>query len=84
MDRHPVEAMLKEAEVQDRIPSSVKEANANRRLHSLLAYRLRREGHKVAGDLTIEDAIRCFGAKRYMKYAEWKMVEAGPAALENV
>ena len=84
MDRHPVERVIYDRKVIDRVPEQVKTASVNRRLHELLAHRLRGEGFKIAGDLNVSDAIRCFGAKRYIKTAEWKMVEAGLAALGKV
>ena len=76
--------LLKTAEVQGRLPDSVKEAHAHRDLNSLVVHRMRGEGIKVAGDLVMTDILKALGTKIYTKNAEWRMVRLGLDALENL
>jgi len=84
MDNALLDKLLKTAEVQNRLPESVKVAHTRGQLHLLVAQRMRDEGEKVAGELEMADVIRTLGKKIYTKNAEWRMVRLGLAAMENL
>jgi len=66
------------------IDSPAFQASRNRQLHIAALGIAKTAGVKTAGEFDIATALHTLGAKRYMKRAQWNMIDKGLEALKEL